>query len=481
MDVLQNAYGDIFWLLPIPGDGNCLFGSVIHQLCCASPNHQHFGAYRSQLRDAAVSELRNRIDFYVDYLAVSAEEAFEDPSPVANKIERFLVALESDGFWGGEESLAAICNLHQVAITVHQINGTIEFTPTVSENQSWRVLDIFYRNLPGFVEKTHYDSVVAVRRLRQETCFNPHAHSTEVFLRSEAIFVYAVEFTDHQESLFISVYHQLTNTHPTSDTISLFRGLVADDLEARSVTFLRSFGILIETPTELSEFIFRLRIGRVDGGLASLVVLSSLLRVVIYLHSHDREPCRIKPSGTQGILSIHVLEQDQGEFVSYASITSLLDQTLRSARVTSESAVVPADVMDIAVAVAREEQASQETVHPSIELNPRHGLRFASLNVNGCRVGRKRMSIDQCLLSHRVHLAVLQEVNLDCERLITSNYQWLMGPRAMNRKRGLAILYRHGLDVQVQKSFERGPYIQCLELSYQVVTTFSFILGLPYQ
>lgn len=192
MDVLQNVYGDIFWLLPIPGDGNCLFGSVIHQLCCASPNHQHFGAYRSQLRDAAVSELRNRIDFYVDYLAVSAEEAFEDPSPVANKIERFLVALESDGFWGGEESLAAICNLHQVAITVHQINGTIEFTPTVSENQSWRVLDIFYRNLPGFVEKTHYDSVVAVRCLRQETCFNPHAHSTEVFLRSEAIFVYAV-------------------------------------------------------------------------------------------------------------------------------------------------------------------------------------------------------------------------------------------------------------------------------------------------
>lgn len=184
------------------------FGAIIHQLYCVSPSHAHFGDYRSQLREATVTELQSRLDFYVDYLAVSAEEVIKDCVPVGTKIDRFLEVLSSNGFWGGEEALAAICNIHQVAITVHQKNGTIEFTPTISNLRSWPALNIFYRSIPGFVEKTHYNSVVVIRQLTRDTLLREHPTTAEVPLRSEAITVNAISFDNHADSLFIAVYHQ---------------------------------------------------------------------------------------------------------------------------------------------------------------------------------------------------------------------------------------------------------------------------------
>lgn len=127
------------------------------------------------------------------------------------------------------------------------------------------------------------------------------------------------------------------------------------------------------------------------------------------------------------------------------------------------------DPLFLARKIARKEMTeSQETVHTPLSIDPKYGIRFASLNVNGCRNQSKRISVDTFLLSHGVHIAVLQEVNLDCLKAETPNFCWYMGAPSNNQKRGLAVLIRHGLPLKVKESHNYGSNVQRLDVVYQV-------------
>lgn len=127
------------------------------------------------------------------------------------------------------------------------------------------------------------------------------------------------------------------------------------------------------------------------------------------------------------------------------------------------------DPYDLARKVARKECTdSQVTAALDVPIDRNRGLRFASLNVNGCRSLVKRESVDSYLFSQGVHVAVLQEVNLHCEKVGTANFQWLLGAATTNRKRGLAILLRHGIGIRVMDHKYRGPNIQYIKAAYEV-------------
>lgn len=466
MDLVTDDDGNLFWLQCIPGDGNCLFGALVHQIFGITPDQPLFSTYSLQLREAVVREIRGRLWLYFDHVSSFAEELYQDDTPAALKVERYLEALQFDGFWGGAESLAAVCNFLQVSITVYQDNGKIEFTPTVSELHSWPVCNIYYRGILGQA-RTHYDSVVCIRFPIFFSNLIVSLRFERVQLFNTTILAHVLRFDESVPSLFTSIHHQLTGSLPTSEELNIYRCLVARDIERRPVSFLTACGFTINTEEDKFSFAFRLRIGRIDGGLASLVSLTSLMQITIYLHSTVLESRRFDPSDHVGRVTIHVMEEVQDAHVTYSSVTP---QRLARRTSCSKRQNCLMEPLDIAGNVIRKELTdTQETFHPIIEVQHKDGLRLASLNVNGCRAEQKRHTVDGCLISHHVHLALLQEVNIDCLQAVTSNYRWLMGSKASTRKRGLAILFQHGLDVRIKQDYKCGPNIQCLELTYQVI------------
>lgn len=126
------------------------------------------------------------------------------------------------------------------------------------------------------------------------------------------------------------------------------------------------------------------------------------------------------------------------------------------------------DPLLIADKVSRLETCTTQDTRATLHLDSRTGLRFASLNVNGCRTVEKRDAIDSYLMSQRVHVAALQEVNLQSMVAMTTNYRWYLGQKAGSRKRGLALLINLNVGITVQFSRAYGSYIQHSEVVYQV-------------
>lgn len=274
-------------------------------------------------------------------------------------------------------------------------------------------------------------------------------------------------FGSEPNALLYSVAHQLSRTSPSEDTIRLFRCLIADEVESQPPSFLAACGVPCPTSEDVSQFAFRLRIGRHDGGLVTLVVLPATLGITIFLHSLHQGSRRYDPSIGASSLSIHLLEAVNSSGSVYGSIVQMNHAPSRPLAPRRNQP----DPMMVALKVAKKElMDSQMTEHPPIIVDPKQGLRFASLNVNGCRTLKKREAVDSLLFSQRVHIAVLQEVNLDCQSVYTTNFLWQMSGSTSNRKRGLAVLIRHGLDAVVQKSIFSGANIQHAEIKYQVTT-----------
>lgn len=70
-------------------------------------------------------------------------------------------------------------------------------------------------------------------------------------------------------------------------------------------------------------------------------------------------------------------------------------------------------------------------------------VKLASLNVRGCCQKAKREEIDAELSYENIEIAVLQEVNITGQSVVTSNYEWIISDRSKsNQTRGLAILRR---------------------------------------
>lgn len=464
MEQVVDISGNRFWLLCIPGDGNCLFGSVVHQLYGVTPTHQLFSSYKRQLREAAVQEIWDHIEEYHDQLIIYAEDTIKEDVPAGIKVRRYLNELRTEGVWAGAECIAAICNRHQIAITVYQDNCRIDFTPTRSESAECATYKIFYRGVVNGV-RTHYDSVLCIRPQSLPTTPIGNFEQNDITLYNDTISVTIVHIGDESSSIFTALHHQLTRTIPTDEELNLYRGLIASEIEKQSDDFLVSFGMASGSGFDMESFLFRLRIGRHDGGFITLSLMSSLFRFEIYIHSAVKNTVRLEPMGIGRSTKIHLLEEEQGDRKTFSSIVSLkhLRSSIRSPKRSSMQ-----DAMTVATIAARNEQtSSQVTIATDIVIS-RQGLRLASLNVNGCRTKKKREDIDEFLMAQRVHVAVLQEVNLDCQQLITTNYRWYMGATSGTRKRGLATLIRQGLNAELQASRGYGPNIQYSKLVYQV-------------
>lgn len=472
MEQLVDKSGNRFWLVAAPGDGSCLFGSIVHLIYGMTPKHPLFGSYCLQTRLAAVSEIRNNIAYYYAQLVAHAAEEFRDYDWSSEyKVERYLENLETPGFWGGEESISALATHFQVAFVVHQEGGSkIEFKPAHSESNILPRYHLYYRvftpppttgsqvesELPS-TAIAHYDSVLFLRDARSTL----ESISGEDVQLPSLSYPVRVKWFRGDDALLCSLVHQLTKADPSSETLYLLRCLIADELEGDPTLSVPPSGMPC-SPEDVSRISLRLRSGYLAEDRASLVILAKLLKINIFVHNrYEEDALCYKPSVGRSVVNAHlVLDLCQS---MYGSIFSSFE-TCPTIRRRSLS-----DPMVVAQKAARKELTDSQLSEPlTVLIHPAQGLRFASLNVHGCRREDKREAIDCLLLLEGVHIAVLQEVNLDCVYAATSNFRWYMGGPSKSRKRGLAILIRHGLGAEIVNSICAKPDIQHAEIRYQV-------------
>ncbi|KAL1403399.1 hypothetical protein pipiens_019385 [Culex pipiens pipiens] len=135
----------------IPGDGNCIFGAVVHQLLGLHPacDALRFAAERSALRRRVVCFLESNIMEFYEFLELGAS----DLGPAAT-IEDYLAYLSTEGVWGGEEVLAVTSRLYRCDILMwNSVTGATQRFESI--HGSTGTLRVLYTG-------SHYDSIVSV-------------------------------------------------------------------------------------------------------------------------------------------------------------------------------------------------------------------------------------------------------------------------------------------------------------------------------
>ncbi|KAL1404263.1 hypothetical protein pipiens_018974, partial [Culex pipiens pipiens] len=263
-----------------------------------------------------------------------------------------------------------------------------------------------------------------------------------------------------------AVLHQLTRTEVGEDTCSNLRCLIADEIVHLEPAVLTSLGIPSDNES-LQTFIFRLKTGHQNGGVASLVLLSSLLGVTIYLYRYNQDTLRMDPADQTGSVAVHIYEHIADESSTFSSVLRIVPDQPRQPQVPETTSDGKNPII-IADKISRTEFAgTPQSVHSSMSIPSHQGLRLGSLNVNGCRVSAKRDEIDALLVSHKVHVAVLQEVNLPCGEALSDHYHWHMGEPARNKRRGLAILVHRDYPIAIWHKKNQDSNIQYAQLVYQ--------------
>lgn len=120
---------------PVMGDGNCQFRALAQQL------HSDEGRH-SEIRAAAVREMREAPELYADY--------------VGGNFDEYLAKMSCDGEWGDHVTLQAVCNALQVWVNVFTDvtdASHIVLGPKSEKTAGCRRLFL------SFITEIHYDSV----------------------------------------------------------------------------------------------------------------------------------------------------------------------------------------------------------------------------------------------------------------------------------------------------------------------------------
>lgn len=156
-------------LVPILGDGNCMFGTLSHQLFghkVDSAEHQQSAA---ELRMSAVQYIEANFEDFINSLKGRVMDEIEERNknkrskkpPVdvtEKKCKNFLKTLKQNGVFGGSESLTAIRQTYSVNILIFNESGPCYFPYGFNPNYK-RTIFMAYRLVAGSqTDRNHYES-----------------------------------------------------------------------------------------------------------------------------------------------------------------------------------------------------------------------------------------------------------------------------------------------------------------------------------
>ncbi|XP_055296719.1 uncharacterized protein LOC129565646 [Sitodiplosis mosellana] len=150
----------------IPGDGNCLFAAMAHQLFYS--HSRDLARQAARLRAEVVSHIKANFDRYKPAIEGRIYEEQESRSgmklteqQVNAKVKSFLSdSLSKSGYYGGYESLSAISEIYNVNILLFRENDDFRFVNEFN-NAYEGFACVAYRS-NGYGRYNHYDSVVSI-------------------------------------------------------------------------------------------------------------------------------------------------------------------------------------------------------------------------------------------------------------------------------------------------------------------------------
>lgn len=147
-------------LMKIEADGNCLFGSLAHQIFGHKTNSRNHRQATKDLRRQVSERIKANLEEYKRFLAGSVANSNDDQEMVNFVTE----VLPESGKWAGSESIKAVSDIHKVNVIVflendlfyfhHSFNPTFERTVAIA----YRTYGYVITNAP----KNHYDSIVEI-------------------------------------------------------------------------------------------------------------------------------------------------------------------------------------------------------------------------------------------------------------------------------------------------------------------------------
>lgn len=146
-------------------DGNCLFSAFAHQLYSVKANSTEHVKQSQDLRRRAVDFIKKNItDFQHDIIGRTNKQ---------DNISLFLTLLQTDGFWGGLESLRALSIIFDVNIIIFNEKGDF-YSAFQLKSTFTRLIMLSYRcadpkSQATSSERNHYDSIT---RIEQENIFD---------------------------------------------------------------------------------------------------------------------------------------------------------------------------------------------------------------------------------------------------------------------------------------------------------------------
>lgn len=154
-----------------PGDGNCLFTSLAHQLTGFKMNSRELKYDSNKLRADVVEHIKKNYSSFENEIKGRVYDNIDDqkrfnmlsgPIDLEKECTFFLnTLLPTKKYWGGSETLKAVSQMYSVNIIVFRENGPYQIVNQFNEtfNQTLNVAYRFGVDTFGNVERNHYDSV----------------------------------------------------------------------------------------------------------------------------------------------------------------------------------------------------------------------------------------------------------------------------------------------------------------------------------
>lgn len=150
----------------IPGNGNCLFGAVAHQLYRHSIHSEEHKTATNAIRAEVVEHILKPENFS-SYEFALQDRVYDMKKPneiqnMTSECELYVRnVLSRDGSWGGHESIQAISDMYRINIVIFNEADSCVLQ-TNNQDTFERTIAIAYRlayNAQGEIQRNHYDSV----------------------------------------------------------------------------------------------------------------------------------------------------------------------------------------------------------------------------------------------------------------------------------------------------------------------------------
>lgn len=153
-------------LYPIPSDGNCLFGAIVHQQSFLEVGCDKYVQRVAELRKKVVNHIKTNLKRFEQDLLGRIHDKRVNNDKTKLKIKnieetclRFLDNLSKDRFWGGAETIAAVSELFKVNIIIFDECVGVRFGNSFNSSHE-NVITLVHRGSKTGMIANHFESVL---------------------------------------------------------------------------------------------------------------------------------------------------------------------------------------------------------------------------------------------------------------------------------------------------------------------------------